>query len=88
MKAEPTKAQIEELHALAEENDALGKPSRIGHDQWTAGMDYEAMCSAGWVKRYARPPRGFSSARFFGARITPLGRQVLAEAREKESRDA
>lgn len=74
-----TVSQREELDALRLSYDATGKPSAIfiGHRQ--SGVCYDDLHEAGLVKIYARPPKGFSRTRFFGARITEAGRAALSE---------
>ena len=72
-----TTEQIEELRCLCSSNDASGKPSAIHEHHWSAGVGYAAMCAAGYVKRYARPPKGFSK-KFFGVKITDKGRGFVA----------
>lgn len=72
-----TKDQIEELDALASMNDALGKPSAIAHQHWEGCIRYCDLASAGLVRRYARPPKGFSASRFFGVKITDTGRAAI-----------
>lgn len=74
-----TRAQAAELAALMHSNDALGKPSALHLSYWNdADLNYCAMAEAGLVRRYARPPRGWSPSRFFGVKITPLGRAAIS----------
>ena len=73
-----TTEQIEELKALQESNDALDRPSAIHQTHWDEGVCYREICGAGYAKRYARQPRGFSKD-FFGVKITQAGRELVAD---------
>lgn len=71
--------QVNELAALMNFNDETGKPCALWVGHWDDKLlNYCAMAEAGVVRRYARPPSGWSAKRFFGAKITPAGRAVLA----------
>ena len=72
-----TADQIEELRCLQMSNDATGKPSAIHNFHWADGVGYVAMEAAGYVKKYARPPRGFGK-HFFGVKITKAGRDFVS----------
>ncbi len=79
--AELTSAQIDELSALAQFNAAIPKPSAISLKYWDDGeINYRMLADLGVVRRYARPPKGWSSTRFFGVKVTALGLSVLANA--------
>lgn len=75
-----TPEQIEELWCLKQSNDATSRPAAISKLHWDDGIRYSEMVEAGYVKRYARQPRGFSN-QFFGAKITDAGSAFIEQNR-------
>lgn len=74
-----TKWQMDELECLMLFNDATEKPAAVHVSQWDGNSNYRVLCEAGLVKRYARPPKGWSSKSFFGVKITGAGRALIEQ---------